>query len=331
MALPTLKLVIQTIDNDGRLRLVPEFLRTPWQIEVADSADATAFARAMGDADAFVSMAWLPSFPSAPKLRLLQLPGAGTDAISFNHVPPAAAVCNAFEHEIGISEYVIAGMLEWTIALRKLDARFRQGDWTGSYICGPHHGELFGKTVGIIGYGHIGREVAKRAKPFGMRVLACAREQRATDEYCERIMAANSLDNMLAESDFVVVAVPLNATTHALLNAERLATMKPTAVIINVARGAIVDEHALFHALKEKRIGGAVLDVWYRYPRQGETRGPAPWNHPFNELDNVILTPHASGWTEELIARRNRVIAANLDRLARGEPFVNLVRAPLIR
>ncbi len=318
------------MDNDGRLRLVPEYLRTPWKIEVADSADPSAFAQALRDADAIVSMAWSASFPPAPKLRLLQLPGAGTDAISFEHVPPTAAVCNAFEHEIGISEYVIAGMLEWTIGFRKLDPCIRQGDWTGSYICGPHHGEMFGKTLGIIGYGHIGREVAKRAKAFGMRILGCGRQSHPGDAYCESVRTADALDEVLAASDFVLIAVPLNSATRNLIDAARLGAMKPTAVLINVARGAIVDEAALFSALNSKQIGGAILDVWYRYPQQGHNRGPVPWNYPFNELENVILTPHASGWTDGLTARRNRVIAENLDRLARAEPYINLVRAASI-
>jgi phosphoglycerate dehydrogenase-like enzyme len=322
------KLVLQTIDNDGRLKLVPEFLTTPWRICVVDSSDDAAFAHALQDADALVSMAWTASYPAAPKLKLLQLPGAGTDAIAFEHVPNTAAVCNAFEHEIGISEYVVGAMLEWVIGFRTLDARFRQGDWTGSYVCGPIHRELFGKTLGIVGYGHIGREVAKRAKAFGMRILACGREARAGDEYCEYVSEETKLNELLGASDFVLIAIPLNDHTRDYINAARLKALKPGAVIINVARGAVIEEAALYAALKSRAIGGAILDVWYRYPQQGQNRGPAPWNHPFHELDNVMLTPHASGWTDGLMPRRSRVVAENLNRLARGEPFINLVRAP---
>lgn len=323
-----MKLVILTIDNDGRLRHVPEFLDTPWQIEVADSGDAPAFARALGDADAVISMAWPADFPNAPRLRLLQLPGAGTDAIDFDHVPRAAAVCNAFEHEIGIAEYVLGAMLEWSIGFRRLDPAFRQGDWTGSYICGPHHGELYGATLGIVGYGHIGREAARRAHGFGMRILACGRRARPGDEFCAQVFGQERLDDVLAKSDFVLLSLPLEGATRGLINAARLRAMKPTGVLINVARGAVVDEADLYDALAQRRIGGAVLDVWYRYPKQGETRGPAPSDHPFAGLDNVILTPHASGWTTALTARRNRVIAGNLNRLARGQPLTNVVLAP---
>ncbi|MFN0315122.1 MAG: NAD(P)-dependent oxidoreductase, partial [Burkholderiales bacterium] len=200
--------------------------------------------------------------------------------------------------------------------------------WSGSYVCGPIHRELFGKTLGIIGYGHIGREVAKRAKAFGMRILACGREARAGDEYCEYVSAEAKLDEMLGASDFVLVAIPLNDHTRDYVNVARLKAMKPSAVIINVARGAVIEEAALYAALKSRSIGGAILDVWYRYPQQGHNRGPVPWNHPFHELDNVMLTPHASGWTDGLMPRRSRVVAENLNRLARGEPLINLVRAP---
>jgi phosphoglycerate dehydrogenase-like enzyme len=104
--------------------------------------------------------------------------------------------------------------------------------------------------------------------------------------------------------------------------------MKPTAVIINVARGTLIDEKALFEACRKRTIGGAVIDTWYRYPRQGVLCGE-PSAYPFRELDNVIMTPHASGWTEGLLPRRCRFIAANLDRLARNEPLLNVVRQPL--
>jgi phosphoglycerate dehydrogenase-like enzyme len=112
------------------------------------------------------------------------------------------------------------------------------------------------------------------------------------------------------------------------IGTQQLARMKSTAVIINVARGALIDERALFDACKEKRIGGAVIDTWFKYPRDANQVAD-PSNLPFRELDNVIMTPHASGWTEGLRPRRCRMIAANLDRLARGEPLVNVVRQPV--
>ena len=102
--------------------------------------------------------------------------------------------------------------------------------------------------------------------------------------------------------------------------------MKPSAFIVNVARGALVNEKALYEACRHRRIGGAAIDTWYRYPTDGKVSSD-PSNMPFRELENVIMTPHGSGWTHALLPRRCRLIAQNLDRLARGEPLLNVVRA----
>ncbi len=322
-----LRLLIKSIDDDGRLSLVPQFLDTAWEIEVVDTDDLAAFERALAHADAMVSMSWKWSLPSASRLRLLQLPGAGTDEIDFGCVPPATVICNCYEHEIGIAEYVLGAMLEWTIGTRRLDQQLRRGSWAGSYLCGPRHGELFGKTLGIVGYGHIGREVARRAKPFGMRVIACTRTPRPDTEFADRVDGMERFGDLLAEADFIAVTPPLNDQTRGLFNPRTFAAMRRNAVIINVARGAIIDELALYHALAERRIGGAIIDVWYQYPPQGQPLGPRPSAHPFHELDNVLMTPHASAWTDGLLPRRNRAVAMNLNRLARGEALVNVVRA----
>ncbi len=321
-----MKLLIKDIDNDGRLRFVAQFLDTPWEIEVVDTADRPTFERALARADAMVSMNWEWDLATAAHLRLLQLPGAGIDAIDFARVPANVTVCNCFEHEIGIAEYVLGAMLEWTIDLRGMDRRLRQQDWDGSYLCGPVHDELFGKTVGIVGFGRIGREVARRAQAFGMRVLACTRTPRS-DPLAERIDSMDALHTMLAESDFVVITAPLTQSTRGLFDARALKAMRGQALLINVSRALLIDEAALYAALSERRIADAVIDVWYRYPEQGQRQGPRPCTEPFEQVDNIIMTPHASAWTAGLLPRRNRAVAANLNRLTRGEPLLNVVRA----
>ncbi len=321
----TVRLLIKKTDDDGRLARVPEFLTTDWTIEVADEQDRKAFAEALANADACVSMAWPDDMPPAPRLKLLQLPGAGTDAIAFNAVPSGAAVCNVFEHEIGISEFVLATMLQWVIPLGALQESLRRGHWQGSFMFGPVHGELYGKTLGIVGYGRIGYEVARRAHALGMNVLACSRTPRAGDGIVELVKSMAQLDDVLAESDFVLLSLPLSEDTQSIVGARQFDAMKSTAVIINVARGALIDEQALYTACRDRRIGGAIIDTWYRYPAEA-SETCAPSRFPFHELDNVIMTPHASAWTDQLAPRRNRVIAANLDRLARNEPLLNIVR-----
>lgn len=318
-------MLIKKADNDGRLALIPDFLKSSWTIDVADPGDKSELAAKIVDADAMVSMNWPKDMPSAPRLKLLHLPGAGTDDIAFDAVPPQAAVCNVFEHEIGIAEYVLAGMLQWAIGIPRMDEALRRDQWIGSHLAGPRHGELHGQTVGIVGYGRIGREVARRARAFGMSVLACSRTARGADEFVSRVSAMEALPALLSAADFVVLALPLDASTAGIIGSSQFGLMKPTAVLINVARGALIDEQALFDACRNRRIGGAIIDTWYRYPRQGETTS-APGNLPFRDLENIIMTPHGSGWTEGLLPRRCQFIAENLDRLAKGEPLMNVVR-----
>jgi phosphoglycerate dehydrogenase-like enzyme len=141
---------------------------------------------------------------------------------------------------------------------------------------------------------------------------------------CDWIGGPERLDELLEVSDYVVVCCPLTESTHGMLDGARLARLKRGAFLINVARAEIVDELALYEALRERRLAGAALDVWYRYPADaGQPMLPA--SLPFGELENVIMTPHLSAWTEEMVERRWKKIAANLDALAEGRPLGNLV------
>ena len=322
-----MKLLIKAIDDDGRLAPLRALLRTDWEVIVADHTDRDAHARALLDADAIVSMDWPADAPPAPRLRLIQLPGAGTDEIRFDAVPPSASVCNAFEHEIGIAEFVLGAMLEWLIGLRQLDATLRQDRWHGSFLCGPRHGDLYGKTLVIAGYGRIGREVARRAQAFGMRIVAINRSPRPGDPFCPDVRPMAALADAAAEADFLLVTLPLDGETRGIIDAPVLAAMKPTGVVMNVGRGPTIDEEALYLALRERRIGGAIIDTWYAYPSQAEAAAAVhpPSRFPFRELDNILMSPHASAWTDALAGRRCAVIADNLDRLARGEPLRNVV------
>ena len=285
-------------------------------------------ASALAEADAAVAMIWPKDAPPAPNLKFLQLPGTGADLVAIDVLPRACAISNVYDHEIPIAEYVMLGMLESCIHLGRLDARFRVdgGRWEDSlHFLPPPRGELHGATVGILGYGHIGKEIAKRAKSFGQRVITATRTPRP-DGLLDAAYPMSELDRVVSESDYLVMALPLDASTRSLLDAARLARMKPTAVLINVGRGATVDEQALYEALKARRIGGAVLDVWYQYPKEGDGPKGAPSRFPFLELDNVLVSPHCSGWTEQHLDRRWRFMAKQLDRFARGEPVENVIR-----
>ena len=298
-----------------------------WEVvALPDSADAAALADALRDADAIIAFAIERELPPVPRLRLVQVTGAGYDRIPLAALPPGCTVCNVYEHETGIAEYVLAAMLESTIGLGRLDRQFRAGDWCGyGTAAGPpsFRGELAGKTLGILGFGHIGREVARRARPFGMRVGAITRSP-APSELADWIVPVSELDHRLPECDFLLVACPLNESTRGLINGPRLAHLKRSSVLINVARGEVVEEKALYEALRDEVIAAAVIDVWYVYPSAAE-RSPRPGHLPFHELPNVIMTPHVSGWTDKLLNRRRAVIADNLSRLAAGAELRNVV------
>ena len=249
----------------------------------------------------------------APKLRLVHASGAGCDSIALEALN-GIAVCNVFHHERAIAEYVMMTILALDRDLFQKDRDLRKGLWAGSCVQGPPLAtEVTGKTLGILGYGHIGKEVARLAGAFEMQILSLRSGH-----------SRGELEALLEGSDFLVVCCPLSTETRGLIGAAELARMRPAASLINVARGEVVDETALYEALRDRRIRSAAIDVWYQYPKDGAPRMPSRF--PFEKLDNVILTPHCSAWTERVVALRFRDIAANIDRLVTGEALVNLVK-----
>jgi phosphoglycerate dehydrogenase-like enzyme len=184
--------------------------------------------------------------------------------------------------------------------------------------------ELGGKTLGILGYGRIGQAVARRARAFDMTVRAIRQAPSgASVEGLASLSGPEGLDALLREADYLAVTLALTPETRGMLGARELGLMKRSAVLVNVARGEVVDEDALYDALAGGGIAGAALDVWYRYPA---APGPTlPSRRPFHELRNVLMTPHVSGWTEGMLQARAAVIAGNVERVARGEAPLNFV------
>ncbi len=277
------------------------------------------------DADVLVCPAYRADYPAAPNLKLLHAPNAGLDSIEFDALPEGVRVCNAFEHDVGIGEYVLSAMLKTVLDLDRTDRVFRKGDWSEAPRMGATpRSELSGQTVLCVGYGSIGQGVAVRAKAFGMKVDAVTRTPRDLEPRPDRMADFSRLGDLAADADFLVVACPLTEETEGLIGADVLARMKPTATVINVARGSIVDQKALYDALTAKRLGGAVLDTWYNYPA-GEGDAVRPADYPFWEMDNVVMSPHNSGWTQGLIQRRFTLVADNIRRVLAGEPLINQV------
>ena len=275
------------------------------------------------DVDVAVSIRFNPSDIAAVTCRLLQCSGVGIDGIALDKLPASVTVSNVHEHEIPIAEYVMAGILEHEIGLFRAESTFKGADWGNLFRSRVPHGEAAGKTLCVVGFGRIGKAIASRAKAFGITVIAVNRSGRAAPE-ADRVVDFRGLASVLPNADYVVLACPLTDETRGLIDAKALAAMKPSALLINVARGEVVDEQALYDAMVAKWIGGALLDVWYTYPTLVEPN-PKPSRFAFETVPGVKCTPHISAWTEGLMERRYSVIADNLARFNAGQPLLNVV------
>ena len=297
------------------------------EIEIlADPQDLPGSPAAAAGADILVSNHWRAEYPPMPLVRLVQSVATGIELFDLAALPRGAMLCNAFGHETAIAEYIVMVWLALHHRLFQISGEFRErGSWRTSWVeSGAPHGEVRGSTLGIVGYGRVGREVARRVAPFGVRILAANRSPREAEPGVERVYPLAELDRMLQECDTVALCTALGPETTGLIDARRLALMKPTAFLVNISRGPVIDEDAVYAALRDRKIGGAALDVWWQYPNAAEPlrRGS---RHPFHELPNVIVTPHNSGWTQGMVRRRWDEIADNIGRCVRGEPLINVV------
>ncbi|MDV3127536.1 2-hydroxyacid dehydrogenase [Mycobacterium sp. 21AC1] len=300
------------------LNVAAEVISLPWS-----AADTTTFDSKIADDDIVVSLRF--SRPAgAPRFRMLHVPGAGLDQIHIGELSPETVVCNVFEHEGPIGEFVVARLLEWEIRAGELQHGFGADAWPQMYRNRRPHGELADKTLLLVGYGRIGRSIAARAHAFGVNVIAVD-DSAVSDDHAS-VLPINQLDRLQQQTDYLVLACPLTPDTEGLIDEHALERLPAHAVLVNVSRAPIVSEVALYAALRDNQIGGAILDVWYRYPTPENPEIP-PAGVPLWELPNAWCTPHSSAWTTELPRRRYAVIADNINRLTEGQPLRNVVRA----
>lgn len=298
---------------EARVRSLAD--RVEWHVtRPAGAADTIARIR---EADAVINIRSAVSFPrsvlaACPRLKLLSVWGTGVD-----HVDLAAAV------ELGItvsntpgygapyvSEHALALALAVSRRIVQNDRRIREGGWTEGFV-----DELYGKTLGVVGAGAIGQRMIQLGRGIGMKVIAWTvhpSPERAAEYGVEFL----SLEQLLWQSDVVSLHVALSPLTAGLIGREQLALMKPGAILVNVARGAVVDEAALLEVLQEGKIGGAGLDVF-----EAE---PLPAAHPFTKLDNVVLSPHAGSMAYNGTMRGLEMSVVNLESFSAGRP-VNVV------
>lgn len=261
-------------------------------------------------------------FGLAQRLRWIHAPSAAVHQFLFSELMNSDVVLtNSREvHGPVVAEHVMA--LIFALAKKIPQATLLQQKRTwgqeAMWNQGPRLREIAGATLGLIGVGSIGARVAQMASALGMRVIAVREHlEKERPAGVEAVFAPSQLDDLLSQSDYVVVAAPLLGATEKLINAERLSRMKPDAYLINVGRGAQVDELALAEALRDRLIAGAALDVF--------EREPLPSDSPLWNVDNLLITPHTAGLTEKLWYRHYELFSDNLRRYLAQQPLQYVV------
>ncbi len=253
---------------------------------------------------------------AAPNLKWFQVLTAGLDELIEQGVLDLDFTITTMSGvgAVPIAEYCMGVMVMLEKGLHQTMRDQVEHHWDFRFA-----GQLRGKTCGIVGLGAIGRALARRARAFEMRVIATRRSAQAGehDADVDELLPSDELPRLLAESDYVVLCVPLTAETDGLLGADEIALMKQDAALVNIARAAVVDEEALLAALRDGRIGGAALDV--------HDPEPLPADSPFWDLPNVIVTPHRSGAMHGYFDRAAEFFTENLKRYVSGEPLANVV------
>jgi phosphoglycerate dehydrogenase-like enzyme len=251
----------------------------------------------------------------APRVRWVHTRWAGLDGLLLPgiaaHPAPLTNARGVYSGALG--EFVLAAILYFAKGVARMVENQRAGRWDPFDV-----EEVSGKTIGIVGYGDIGAAIAEQVRSCGLRVLALRRSAApAPDPRVDEWVPQGQLRDLMARSDYVAVALPATDGTRRMIDAHAIDAMKPSAVFVNVGRGATVDEGALVRALEEKRIRGAALDVF-------ETE-PLPAGHPFYRLVNVLVSPHCADhtltWRDDAV----RLFLENLARFRRGEPLQNVV------
>ncbi|HET7441827.1 MAG TPA: D-2-hydroxyacid dehydrogenase [Terriglobales bacterium] len=271
-----------------------------------------------------ICMAWSlrpQQFLAARKLRWIHSPAAAVHQLMFPELVNSDVVLtNASEvHGPVVAEHVIALIFALAKKIPQAVRLQQQHVWGQQQLWekAPRPRELAEATLGLVGLGSIGREVAKRASTLGMRVIAVREHADKAETGVALVYPPAQLDEMLSQSDFVVLAVPVTPRTHGLVSAERFRRMKPGSYLINVGRGPLVDEAALIAALRQNKIAGAALDVFSQEPLSSDS---VLW-----DLENLLITPHTAGLTDKLWGRHYMLFSENLRRYLRREPLLGVV------
>ncbi len=319
MLMKKVSLLVLSDPGEPQLSMLDE-LRETANVVIGNSADA--FKCAAGSAEVIFNWSGSLSlihevFLMAHAVRWVHSRSAGLERTLFPELITSDVTMTngsgVFSPSLG--EFALGAILYFAKDFRRMIRNQMAGVWEPFDVL-----PISGQTVGIVGYGDIGRAVATRVRAMGMKVLAVKRHvpvKSNSDPLADQIYGPNHLIEMLSRCDYVVVAAPLNAETLGLIGEAEFAAMKPSAVIINVGRGPVLDEHAMIKALSEHKIKGAALDVF--------AEEPLPKGHPFYNLENVLLSPHCADHTPDWLDNAMHFFIAQFERFRRGKPLLNVV------
>ncbi|NGO54737.1 NAD(P)-dependent oxidoreductase [Allomesorhizobium camelthorni] len=298
-------------------RQATDMLSNAGEFVIASALDADTLTREAANAEIVIVRAPLPPqlFKDAPRLRAAIRHGAGLDMIPIEAATKAGVLVANVPgvNARSVAEHVFFVTLALLRRFRAMDRDLRAKGWLAGRERANSAGELAGRTVGIIGMGNVGTEVARIARfGFGLEVIANTRDRRNLPDN----VAFATVDDLVRQSDIIVLCCPLTLETTGLISQDRVRQMKPDALLVNVSRGPVIDDAALLKALAGRKIGGAALDVF--------ATQPLPADHPYFSFDNVIVTPHLAGITEESMMRMGVGAAEEAIRVLDGGLPVNL-------
>lgn len=302
---------------DRYVKMVSEELESK-RHEVVVCRDEKTAVREVEDADIMICWRILPSiFEKAKRLKWIQFGSAGIDHTLFPELLASDVILTTLSgiHQTPVSEHVLALMLAFS---RKIDESVRlqmEKRYDRSHIAATAS-ELRGCTLGILGIGKIGLELARICSCLGMKVIGTKRTRSEVPDYVDEIYAPEDLDSVLEQSDYLVLILPLTRSTKHLLGAREIGLMKPSAVLINVARGQMIDDDALMQALREGKLAGAALDVF--------SQEPLPSDSPLYDVPNLIMTPHVGGAHAGYADKAFEVFKSNLDAFERCSSMRNV-------
>lgn len=265
----------------------------------------------------------------AENLKLFQIPFAGVDKQNLEAFKkfPHIAVCNTHGNSHAVSEHALCLLLALAKNLIHNDKDLRKGKWHG-FVTGEPTIQLHGRNLGIIGLGSIGLEIAQKAISFGMNVYAIKRSLSNKEQWIKKygltfLGNPEQLEYVIKNSEFIMVAVPLTNKTENMID-ERILKMMKGKYLINIGRGKIVNEEALFHHLENGHLAGAAIDTWYQYPDQGHSKN-FPSQFPFHKLKNIIMTPHNAGYSDKAIEENILSVYKNIVRVFHGKEPKNKI------